>query len=256
MRFSFEHHMCVRRFGDGPELVWIHGLGESSTSFEPIARHPAFANYTHVLPDLPGYGRTPWSESPMDLEALARRLSAWLAERPPAVIIGHSMGGVLVSMIAERIAVRGVVDIDGNISRGDCNFSGQVVPYTAEEFAKVGFQKLRDDTYERGMTQRPLRGYHAAMCFASPAMFYRHSLDLVEISEREDRAARLAGLRPPVLYIAGGLPDGICERSRELLSKHGIRWITIENTGHWVYLDAPDAFAQAVAGFLAELPRP
>src|SRR5262249_28132679 len=152
-------------------------------------QHPAFANYTHVLPDLPGYGRTPWSEAPMDLGALARRLSAWLAERPPAVILGHSMGGVLVSLIAERVAVRGVVDIDGNISAGDCHFSGEVVPYTAEEFAATGFAKLRDATYERGMTERPLRGYHAAMCFASPAMFYRHSLDLVELSEREDRAA-------------------------------------------------------------------
>ena len=57
MKWSFEHGMCVRRFGAGPEVVWIHGLGESSQAFDDIAaRIPGF---THVLPDLPGYSRSP-----------------------------------------------------------------------------------------------------------------------------------------------------------------------------------------------------
>ena len=35
MRWSLERGMVVRRTGTGPRVVWIHGLGESSMSFEP-----------------------------------------------------------------------------------------------------------------------------------------------------------------------------------------------------------------------------
>ena len=104
--------MAVRRIGDGPEVVWLHGLGEQSASFDAIARHPRLAGYTHVLPDLPGYGRSPWPDpDPTGRDSLARlasHLARWLADREsaePPVLVGHSMGGVLALLVAERIPV-------------------------------------------------------------------------------------------------------------------------------------------------------
>ena len=41
--------LTVRRFGAGPELVWIHGLGEWSVSFEPVVAHAKLAGYRHTL---------------------------------------------------------------------------------------------------------------------------------------------------------------------------------------------------------------
>ena len=240
--------MTVRRFGAGPELVWIHGLGESSVSFDAIAHHPALAGYAHTLPDLPGYGRSPWPHAPVRLGALSTRLAVWLAERPRALVIGHSMGGVLATLLAERDAVRALVNVDGNISHGDCNFSGVAAAYTLEDFRSHGFATMRDDVYRDGLEKPALRGYHAAMCNASPDVFYGHACDLVAMSEREDLAPRFAALTVPRLYIAG-VPDGICARSRELLAANDARWIGIEPAGHWVYVDQPDAFAQAVAAF-------
>lgn len=244
--------MSVRRTGSGPALVWIHGLGESSTSFDPCVRHAALDGYSHVLVDLPGYGRSAHADAPEALEPLADHLAAWLAREAPAVVIGHSMGGVLATFIAERTPVRGIVNIDGNLSRDDCNFSAQVLPYTIVDFARHGFAAMRDRVYADGAASPPLRGYHAAMCFASPAVFYGHARDLVALSEREELAPRLAALTVPALYLAG-VPDGICAHSRALLASHGIRWLPIEPAGHWLYLDQPDAFAAAVAEFAAAL---
>jgi pimeloyl-ACP methyl ester carboxylesterase len=248
--WSIEHGMTVRRHGAGPELVWIHGLGESSVSFDAIARHPALAGFAHVLPDLPGYGRSSWIDAPTTLESLATHLAAWLAERPKALVVGHSMGGVLGTLLAERGALRAVVNIDGNISRGDCTFSGKAAAYTVEDFRAHGFAAMRDAVYRDGLAQAPLRGYHAAMCNASPEVFYGHACDLVTMSLREDLAPRFGALTVPALYLAG-VPDGICARSRELLTTAKARWIGVEPAGHWVYLDQPDAFARAVAGLLA-----
>src|SRR4051812_35865468 len=102
--------MTVRRFGDGPDLVWIHGLGEWSQSFDDAARR--IDGFTHVMPDLPGYGRSPWPDDAPDgdsLAALAVELAAWLGDRStspgggptaPAVLVGHSMGGVLATLVA------------------------------------------------------------------------------------------------------------------------------------------------------------
>jgi pimeloyl-ACP methyl ester carboxylesterase len=251
--------MCVRRFGSGPELVWIHGLGEWSLSFDAVTRHPALAGFAHTLPDLPGYGRSPWPETvPEDgsdsLARLADTLAAWVSEREPAVLIGHSMGGVLATLVAERTGVRGVIDVDGNLSTGDCTYSAQAASYTSEGFAADGLATMRDEVYAEGATAPALRGYHGALQLASPKVFHRNAVDLVNLSITETLAPRLAALRVPTLFVAG-VPDGICPRSRMLLDRHGARWVGVSPAGHWVYVDQPDAFAVAVASFLNEFFR-
>ena len=256
--WSLEHGMQVRRFGAGPEVVWIHGLGEWSLSFDAVAHHAALSGFAHTLPDLPGYGRSPWppDEDFAGIDSLAHladTLADWLAERPPAVLVGHSMGGVLATLVAERIAVRGVVDVDGNLSRGDCTYSAQATSYTREAFIAHGLDTMRDEVYRDGLTAPALRGYHGALCCASPAAFHRNASDLVRMSVAETLASRLAALSVPTLFVAG-VPGGVCRRSLSLLDDHGARWIGIEPAGHWVYVDQPDAFAAAVASFLREIP--
>jgi pimeloyl-ACP methyl ester carboxylesterase len=152
---------------------------------------------------------------------------------------------VLAQLVAEKLQVAGVIDIDGNLSRGDCTFSAQAIAYTREDFAAGGFDVLRDEAYKRGIADPALRGYYAAMRMADPHVFHRHATELVALSESEVLVGRLAALRVPVLYIAG-VPGGACERSRALLGNHGVRWVGIEPAGHWPFIDQPDAFAAAV----------
>jgi pimeloyl-ACP methyl ester carboxylesterase len=246
VKWSIEHGMSVRRTGSGPELVWIHGLGESSTSFDPVVA--ALDGFSHTLVDLPGYGRSAWPAEPIGLEALADHLAAWVAR--DAVVIGHSMGGVLATLIAERGAARAIIDIDGNISGGDCTFSGQAVAWTESEFVACGLAALRARVYEAGIADPVQRGYAAAMMFASPRMFYRHAADLVAMAHGEQLAPRLAALAVPALFVAG-VPRGICEASRGLLDRHRVRWIGIEPAGHWVYLDQLAQFVAVVRDFVA-----
>jgi pimeloyl-ACP methyl ester carboxylesterase len=247
--------MVVRRFGTGPEIVWLHRLGEQSRSLDPVASHPVLAAWSHTLVDLPGYGRSPWPDhagaAPDHLEQLAGRLAAWIGDRHP-ILIGQSMGGVLATLIAERIAVRAVVDVDGNLSPGDCTHSAQAAAYSLDDFLAHGFAAMRAEVYEAGRTQPALRSYHSAMAMASPRIFHHHSHQLVELSAPETLAPRLAALAAPALFIAG-VPGGICEHSRALLDRHGVRWVGIEPAGHWVHIDQLDRFATVVADFLRAL---
>jgi pimeloyl-ACP methyl ester carboxylesterase len=249
MKWTTEHDLVVRRVGEGRELIWIHGLGEQSASFERVvARLPGF---THVLVDLPGYGRAPWPAAPESIEAVADRLARWIGDRAP-ILAGHSQGGVLAHWVAERIPVAAVIDIEGNLSLGDCTLSAQAAAYTLDDFVAHGFDAIRDDLYKRGIADEALRGYYAALRMASPHVIHRHATELVAMSRTEARVARLAALTVPVLFVAG-VPDGICERSRALLRAHRVHCIGVEPAGHWPFVDQPQAVATAVADFCQRL---
>ena len=88
---------------DGPNYVMVHGLGVSSTYFEPLAEQLA-DDGTVWLVDLPGYGASPRPDRDVPLRDHARTLGATLdaagIENP--VLIGHSWGCQVVSELADQ----------------------------------------------------------------------------------------------------------------------------------------------------------
>lgn len=259
MRWSTDRGMVVRSFGDGIDLIWIHGLGEQSASFDTVAKHAALAGYRHLLVDLPGYGRAPWVELPPgdSLAYAADLLADWIAARPAddqnlPVLIGHSQGGVLATLVAERTAVRGIVNIEGNLTIGDCTFSAKGAAYSEADFIAHGFAAMRDDVYRDGQIQRALRGYHAALSMASPHVFHRNAVDLVAAAKRGDLGPRMVAAKCPTLYIAG-VPNGICATSRQQLRDLGARYVELEPSGHWPFIDQADTFAIETAEFVRSL---
>jgi pimeloyl-ACP methyl ester carboxylesterase len=254
---GFEHGMFVRTAGaggSGRTVVWVHGLGESGLCFERLIRHDALAGLRHVVPDLPGYGRSPRPAHAPDLAAVADHLAAWLAARgePAPVVVGHSMGGAVGVLLAERYPHRlaALVSIEGNVSPGDCTFSGRAAGQSLRAFAGGGLDALRDQVRADGADQPALRGYHASLALADPRVFHRHAQDLVALSADGSMAARLAGLPVPVTVVAG-VPGGLAPRSLELLEGAGVRCVRIEPAGHWPFVDRPDEVAGVVAGIAA-----
>ena len=82
VRQSTEHGMAVRHYGDGEKvIVYLHGLGEAGGIFDAACSQPSLRRpaYTHVVPDLPGYGRSSWPAVPVGLGELAEQLAAWLS---------------------------------------------------------------------------------------------------------------------------------------------------------------------------------
>ncbi len=234
-------------------LLWLHGLGESSRCFAEIVAHPTLAAARSLTPDLPGYGSTAWPAEPMPLPAIADHLAEWLRRltvRP--VLIGHSMGGVIGVLLAERHpeAIAHLIDVDGNVSPGDCTFSGRAATFDLTSFISRGFAELQAFVAEGGAGDRALAGYHSSMVLADPRSFHLHAGELVDVSAPETMATRLARLPVPVTYIAGS-PGGACPRSRMLLDAKDITRIDIAPAGHWPFIDQPDAFAAAIAGVIA-----
>jgi pimeloyl-ACP methyl ester carboxylesterase len=256
LRTGFEKNMFLRSSGrkDADQsILWIHGLGESGLCFEEVITDERLVDWRHLAPDLPGYGKSPWPQVPMSIAAYADHLAEWLTERGegPVVVIGHSMGGVIGTFLAERFPerVRAILDVEGNISEADCTTSGQVVERSRDEFLSSGFPALLQVVWREGGKDEAFRTYYPSLRMCDPRCLHMNSVELVELSREEMLAMRLRGLKMPRVYLYGA-DGGTGERSRELLEKAGITHIGIDGSAHWPFIDRPDAFVEAVISAL------
>ena len=90
-------------------FVLVHGAFGGAWSWEPLIEPLEAAGHTVEAFDLPGAGDDQTPVEGVTLESCAERVCAVLAQRSePAVLVGYSMGGVVVTQAAancpERIA--------------------------------------------------------------------------------------------------------------------------------------------------------
>jgi pimeloyl-ACP methyl ester carboxylesterase len=91
--------LFVARWGDGPDVVFLHGLMASSRYWEPLAA--ATSGYRATAPDLLGFGRSPSPpEASYDVDCHLDALMPQLPRR--AVVVAHSTGAILAAALAAR----------------------------------------------------------------------------------------------------------------------------------------------------------
>jgi pimeloyl-ACP methyl ester carboxylesterase len=101
------HRVSYRRAGSGPALLLLHGITDSSATWEGVA--PALAeHFTLIAPDLLGHGEsaTPRGDYSLGAHASGARdvLTALGIER--ATVVGHSLGGGIAMQFAYQFPER------------------------------------------------------------------------------------------------------------------------------------------------------
>jgi pimeloyl-ACP methyl ester carboxylesterase len=257
---SIDDGMYLRRLpADEPlgTLFYVHGLGESALCFEGLIADERLGGWSHLAVDLVGYGKSFWAAEPLTLDQHAARL-AGLLDRTldgPAVVVGHSMGGVLGTLLAKRAPHRlaAFVNVEGNISPPDCNFSSQAERYSLADWLDHGYRQVLDGLYrDQGEAPAVLRPYCASIQMCDPRAFHRNATELVEWSATETLAATMAAIERPAIYFFGA-PRGAGDRSRGLLAEAGVEMVGIPDAGHWPFLDQHDGFIGELLAFLAGL---
>jgi pimeloyl-ACP methyl ester carboxylesterase len=99
-------------YGAGPALVLVHGITECRRSWDPLLAALA-EQHTVLAADLRGHGES--SDGPLyDLGAMAgdvHELVEELALDAP-LLVGHSLGGAVVTAYAATFPARAVVNVD------------------------------------------------------------------------------------------------------------------------------------------------
>jgi len=101
------HDVSYRMAGEGPTIVLIHGIAESSTTWRAVM--PALAeHYTVIAPDLLGHGRSAKPRGDYSLGAYASGIRDLLAVlgRDRVSLVGHSLGGGVAMQFAYQFPER------------------------------------------------------------------------------------------------------------------------------------------------------
>ena len=98
--------------GEGPPIVLVHGITESRRSWDPLIA-PLARDHRVVAVDLRGHGESDRRPS-YDVLTMAADIHAVVeavgATEP--LVVGHSLGGAVVSVYAAAYPVRGVLNVD------------------------------------------------------------------------------------------------------------------------------------------------
>ncbi len=239
---------------DRPTILMIHGLGESSLSyqeaFEELGR-----DFNLVAPDLLGFGRsTPGSDPDYSLDAQVRRIHELMAamDLRDVVLVGHSMGGDLATLACELDAERigKLVNVEGDLTPHDLFISSLAVAadYRAE-FHSWFRQELREEKALRtwGGTRESARRYYASLWFCEPEAVRVSAHGIIKRNRhRRGREASGVGelfgsLDLPKIFCWGSESLHECTRSF-LRGNSAIPDRCFDGASHWPMIDMSAKF--------------
>lgn len=248
--------------GEGPALMFVHGLGARADrwrhNLEPIAR----SGYRCLAIDLPGHGFADKSgEFRFSVPECARWLSSLLDQLglQRCTLVGTSLGGFIASVIAcdapDRVSALVLVGTLGIVPMGTearTAISSRFGTVTREGIERklntVLFNTalITPDWVEEEWRINNSLGAHEA--FAGIAQYIRDGIDDDVVGERLARLAR----RPPIAVVWGSedraVPLDVGHRVREVLQPELYK--EIPRAGHGPYLENPDVFNGLVVKFL------
>lgn len=246
--------------GTGPVVLLAHGFAGSARNLGPQAR-ALRQRYTVVRYDARGHAR---SEAPDDpraytMDALVADMNAVLEQvgAAEAVVGGVSMGAVtaLVFALAHPERTRGLVVAGLPSSTGSGGGLAHIALPFAESIATDGLE-VAGERYVWG----PGSGFDEPDARLVRQGFLEHPpYALVHLlrgvvahwPEMRGVGERLAGLRLPILVVAGERDAGAVESSRALVAAAPqAQLVVVPGAGHLVNLEQPKRFNEALLAFL------
>lgn len=275
--------------GDGPRLVLLHGYGRSLADWDAAAGLLT-AGHRVLAVDLPGHGRSP-RVSPWSIPTVVRHIADTLDAHgvPEAVVVGHSLGGLVAVEYAranpERARARAAVNLDGfwwgrehpgaeRVSEVLSASAGVVAPPgyieeqvansarfgipsdRAEAAARAAARPLPDGTWQtlpgRAEALEILDELHRLGALGVTGWLdgVERPLLLVQAGRRLSPAPGMEWFDEFTARFARGVSDELAALSR---TRPGVSVSEIDAT-HPMNMETPEAVATLVAGFVRGLP--
>ena len=244
----------AEREGEGPAVLFIHGLGGTTNFYEPQAR--ALADTRTVIRfDLEGAGRSPLSGTP-DIGSWTRDAEAILDHFGvrEAGVVGHSMGTLVAAHLAAtrpervtRLALLGAL-------RAQPDQAKQATRQRAAMVREKGMEAVAPGIVAAATSERTRRDHPAVAAFVRELLFRQDPEGYAACCEALAKAVTpdYAGIRAPVLFVAGGDDKTSPPELSESLAKEpaSASVEVIPEIGHWHAVEAAGQVTSALRAFL------
>ena len=247
--------LAYRDEGTGQPVVLIHGITEDHRAWDEFA--PALARGLRVIRvDLPGHGASsPLAEysAPALVTPLAELVRA--LKLPAPHVVGHSLGGLLATLIGALVPVRSILNVDQSLRlasfielvRGIApRLAGpEFVAALNEEMESLAGPKLPE------RVRRELRAYRVEARRPVVLGLWLPLVDQTEDNVVASLAPLLQQVRAPYLSLHGADPGrGYGPWLRDLIPGAAVE--TWDGLGHWLHRVEPERFLARVAEFHAK----
>jgi pimeloyl-ACP methyl ester carboxylesterase len=238
---------CFVKPGGPTGIVFLHGLGASKRSFDPLFQEKALKGYTLASIDLPGCGDSSHPDRfSYTMKDQAGLVLKWIGDLKLAqvVLVGHSMGGVICLHLAESLKtdVGAFLNLEGNLGYEDCTFSKLAASMGQQDFERRGYIEFKNrlkNSLKRSFSPG-LQGYYQNISKADPGGFYLSSLSLVQESRHGNLKERFCLLPVKKWYIFGA--KSMNPSSRAFLERQGVPYYVVPESGHFMMDDQPHLF--------------
>lgn len=262
--------------GPGAPLVLIHGITGALDTFAPLI--PTLAQHAHVYAlDLRGHNLSGHAPGAYQVADYARDAAAFLQRvvGPPAVLAGHSLGGLVAAWLAANDPdwVRGLFLIDPPL------YMTQPPRFQLTPF--YGYFVFIRDALRQHHAKRGTLDEMIAFVGQLPANDKQTMLDAAGAEAVRARAIELQRMDPAVLdpaidgvILGGREPDELLARVRcpiyllAAQAAHGgamddedvarfaahapnATTVVLEGVGHGIHQQRPDAFVESLRHFMA-----
>lgn len=242
----------VEELGTGPRLVLLHGFTQAGASLGWLAEALS-ADFTVVLPDLPGHGRS--SGVRADLPAAADLLVEACGN---AAWFGYSMGGRHALHVAvrhpeavRRLAVLGATaGIEHPQERRARRAKDEEL---AQRIERIGVAAFVDEWLAQPLFSRlPRDPADRAVRLANTATGLATSLRLAGTGRQQPLDVALAAVDVPVLVMAGELDAKFRTEADRLAAAIGpnARRALVADAGHAAHAEQPSAFVDELRSWL------
>jgi pimeloyl-ACP methyl ester carboxylesterase len=232
-------------------FVLIHGAWHGAWCWERLAPLLRAAGHTVIAPDLPSHGgdSTPWWR--VTLGTYARRArEAARASGGPAIAVGHSMGGMVISEAAARepALFSGLVYLCAFLPQ-----PGESLMSLAARDREANTRSVMRRSFGRTTIEPSLAGeVFYNRCSASDVAAATPRLVPQPLLPMFQRAARPRSPAPPRAYIECSDDHAIgIGLQRFMRERAGIAHVATLATDHSPFFSAPEALA-ATLGELAQ----
>ncbi|QPK61569.1 alpha/beta fold hydrolase [Methylomonas sp. LL1] len=245
--------LVFESFGDAQAcpLIILHGFLASSRNWRTVANRLAEKHHVYVL-DMRNHGASPHAEH-MDYPVMASDI-AWFMDNlglQKAHLLGHSMGGKIAMWFAlhypdrvEKLMVADIAPVNYKHGFDAIIHALRQVPLDQLTNRKHAEQYLAEAIPDMRFRQFLLQN----LLLKDGRYFWRINLDIIR-----QTAHHIVGFPEPIqptypkpaLFIAGQ-HSAYIQPETVFRTFPRAEIVEIADTGHWLYVEAPEAFCRAI----------